>query len=245
MATPEKAIIYSKAPIILAIIQLRYEKLENFDAKKIREIGGEIKKEFEFCNENVTQNLKLDSKAETKISIDKSEINGVLFQSSDKKKALNVGTQRFTLELKEGDYPGWESLSSELKKYWNLFSNDLGEVKLVGLSTRFINRINLPNERFLLSKYFNTYLHSSSDIDVSGFNMTYACLKGKNYINVTHTLEHPLDDHRPYFLDIDVIRLEKIENNQKIIGEIFDEIRQEKNSIFNDTLTEEAKNLIK
>lgn len=242
---PKNSTIYTKAPIILAIIQLRYEKLENFDTKKIREIGQGIKKEFEFISDNVTQNIKLDPKAETKVSIDKSEINGVVFESSDKKKVLDVGTQRFSLELKESEYPGWESFSSELKKYWGLFSKHFGEIKLVGLSARFINKINLPNERFLLNKYFNTYIHNNSDADISGFNMTYQTFKGKNLANITHTLGQPIDNHIPYFLDIDVIRLEKIESDEKVIWEVFDNIRQEKNSIFDNTLTEETKNLIK
>ncbi|HXB41226.1 MAG TPA: TIGR04255 family protein [Bacteroidia bacterium] len=245
MSNIQSSEIFEKAPIVLAIIQYRYEKILDFDSKKIREIGTSIKKEFPKSSESVLQNIKIDQTAETKVSIDKSEIQGVRFETEDKTKALTVGIEKFTLEINV-NYPGWNAFSSEVINHWKLFSPALGDVKLTGLSMRYLNRFDLPLDISDIRKYFTTYLNSDTgNHPMMNFQFKYSYIKGDNIIHLGHALDNEIEGKIPYFFDIDVIKLAAIENNENVILQIFENLRVEKNSIFNDGITEESKKLIR
>ena len=54
---------YGQAPIILAILQIRYNKVETFDAGKIRSIGENnsfLKRKFPIINDRIVANYKFD-----------------------------------------------------------------------------------------------------------------------------------------------------------------------------------------
>lgn len=245
MATPTKNEVFAKSPIVLAIIQIRYEKLEDFNTSEIKKIGNEIKDIYPDVKESVLQNFRIDQDSETKFSLDNKEINGVHFISKDGNNKLTVGNDKFTLEM-HGTYVGWDNINIAFKKYWNLFCHDLGSLTLTGVSMRYLNRIDLPIETTDISKYFTTYIYSNTgNHTFSQFQTKYTSFINDNIIQVGHSLDLPIENKLPYFLDIDVIRLQKIENEIGIIWKIFEQLRAQKNAIFNDILTDEAKNLIR
>jgi uncharacterized protein (TIGR04255 family) len=238
---------YKKAPIILAIIQIRYEKIREFDTKLIRNIGVNISKEFPQVNESWFQTVKLDSskvKGETSVSLAGKEINGVVFTSEDRTKQIVIGNERFTYEY-SGSYPGWEEFKNKMKEIWELFRNDL-DVKLLGASTRFINKINLPKDTKDLKDYFTTYIHSDTgEHYINTFQLKYTSFEGENLVvHIGHALEPALNDSLPYIFDIDVVHVENLDNDSKL-WDIFESLRFKKDFIFNDAITEKTKNLIR
>jgi|ERR1035437_255582 uncharacterized protein (TIGR04255 family) len=246
MEIKNKYEVYSKAPIIMAILQFRYNKIEEFDSKLIRKVGEEIKREYPTVNDSVRQTVRFDPASETKVSLDHKEINGVQFVSTDKMKTLTVGTENFTLQI-DGEYPGWKIIKEEIKKLWNLFNGHLTNLQLSGISMRYVNKINLPLSPGDISKYFTSYIYSSTgDHPIIQFQFRYTSVENNNLImHVGHAVESAIEDKTPYLFDIDVIRVGEITNEESVIWNIFEELRDKKNFIFNDTLTEQTKNLIR
>lgn len=238
---------YAKAPIILAILQIRYKMDGELNHKIIRTVGEELKKEFPNVNERVVQTLRIDGAGkpeETKVSLDDKIINGVQFRSEDNKRVLVVGVDTFTCEI-HSDYPGWESIKSTFKNLWNTFSPKL-KMEITGVSMRFVNKINLPNELIDLSSYFTTFINSSSgDHNINQFQLRYSGVKNNIIYHVGHAVEPVISDQMPYLFDIDVIYLGEITNDENSVWGKFEELRNLKNDIFNDTLTEKTKKTIR
>ena len=63
--------------------------------------------------------------------------------------------------------------------------------------------------------------------------------------NIAHSLEKPLGDKLPYLFDIDVLINATIPNENSELIQKFNLIREKKNFLFNDGITEKTKSLIK
>ena len=248
MATQAVNEVYTKSPILLAVLQVRYEKIKNYNSKNITNTGFQIKKEYPAYSEQIIQNIRIDQGAkqgDTKVLLDSSTPNGVLFTSVDGDKTLNVGIERFTLET-NGKYPGWESFKEEGRKLWNLFKKDLVDFKLTGVSIRFVNKFDLPGDIISAKDYFNTYIEATVDLGMSDFMFRYSSIDYENGIksNIAHALQPTPDLTFQYMLDLDIIYInENIAENE--IWDRFDALSFKKSSIFNQTLTEKAKDLIR
>jgi uncharacterized protein (TIGR04255 family) len=246
MAKDQKYEVYENAPIVVAILQFRYKKLEEFNSKNIREVGSKIKSKFPNISDSVLQNFRLDREGETKFSLDSQEINGVKFESEDNKKILVIGTDKFTYEI-HGKYSGWENFKTEAKDLWQLFNPHLTGLEISGVSMRYINRIDLPIETKDVSQYITTYIHSNTgNHNINQFQIRYSSIDEDNLqIHVGHALEPAIENKIPYFLDIDVISLKEIQNEEKVIWDEFETLRNKKNLTFNDLITENTKKLIR
>jgi len=238
--------VYEGAPVINSIIQFRYNPIEEFDEKKIKSLGEEIKEVFPTVQVNVLQSLKIDPKAETKLSVTGNKVEGVRFENEEKDLVLLVGLERLTLESKQ-KYCGWEQFSADAMKYWKLFSPHLKGLEINGISTRFTNKFELPIETKEIKKYFNVYIEAEGfDKEVNQFQMKYTSNPSENLtIHTAHILNLPIDDLIPYYLDIDVIVHEELANDEQLILSKFEILRDTKNEIFNTLITEETKKLIR
>ena len=241
---------FEKAPIILSILQFRYKHMEDFDHESIRKRGTSIIIEYPEVKERFVQKIHFGSnkpEGVTNVSLDDRVIDGVQFISKNKKKILVIGRDRFTFEM-HGDYEGWGNFSSEAKNLWNTFQTEFGDLVLSGISLRYVNRINLPKDLKDLSKYFTTFIQSSSgEHTVNNFQMKYTSTEPENNltIHVGHVLEPPIEENYPYLFDIDVIYLGELQNAEEAIWNKFEILRSKKNYIFNDGLTETTKQIIR
>lgn len=241
---------FEKAPIILSILQFRYKTIDNFNSDRFKEKGKLIKSDYPEIRERIIQQIHFKAnrpEGTTNVSLDDRKIDGVQFISKDKKKILVIGEDRFSYEM-HGNYSGWETFSNEARKNWELFQNELGGINLTGLSLRYINRINLPDNFNDISDYFTTFIQSTSGKHMlNTFQLKYTATEPENKmtIHVGHVLEPPIEGNFPYLFDIDVIYSSDIQNDSSTIWEIFNTLRFKKNYIFNDGLTEKSKNIIR
>jgi uncharacterized protein (TIGR04255 family) len=233
-----------KPPIVLSIVQFRYEKLENFNSKKIKELGEEIKKDFPVVSEAIVQNIRIDNTSETKFTLDSREINGVRFENNEKTAALIIDGSKFTFESNL-PYTNWLELSKIVRRMWELFSPSLDGLMLTGLSMRFLNRINLPIDFTDPSKYFTTFIQSSSGTHgINTYQLKYTSTFNDCISHIGHSIEPAIGDKITYFFDIDVIKIKRINNQPEEIWPIFEELKTLKNNIFFDGITEETLKLL-
>lgn len=236
---------YPNSPIILSILQFRYDQIKDFDVSKYKEM---FIQEYPLVQERVRQSVKVNRGAvgaKTTLSLDQN-VEGLKFESSDKKKNFAISDKRLSVEL-HGEYLGWDNFIEEAKKIWNAFTKIENSIVLTGISLRFINRINLPINTRDLSDYFTTYLNSSSgEHSINSFQLRYTSNdKADNIKNIiTHALEMPIGDVLPYIFDIDTILVDDINDENDLWGK-FNLLRSKKNSIFNDGITDLTKDLIR
>ena len=241
---------FENSPIIVAILQFRYKKIEEFYPEKFKKKGIDIAKDYPQVTERFIQQIHFEGNkpdGTTNVSLDPKEIDGVQFISKDKTQNLVIGRDRLTYE-RHGNYPGWEKFTTEPIKLWDLFQEELGKVELTGLSLRYVNRINLPIDFHDISKYFTTYIESTTGTHtINSFQIRYTAVEPENNLtqHVGHVLEPPIEDKYPYLFDIDVIYTSEVENEFKKIWEIFNLLRNKKNYIFNDGLSDKTKTLIR
>jgi uncharacterized protein (TIGR04255 family) len=242
-------IYYENAPIILAILQFRYKKIDDFDSQLFIKKGIDIKKKYPESKERVTQKIHFnegDLKKQTNVSLDDRVVDGVQFISKDKNKVLIIGNEKFTFEL-NGKYTCWDEFMGEAKELWEFFSKELGDVSLTGVSLRYVNKIGLPKDIKNISDYFTTFINSSSgNHPMTNFQMKYSSYdEDSNYIiHAGHSLENELNDERPYIFDIDIIHLDDKLTNDPTIWKNFEGLRDKKNFVFNDGITDLTKKII-
>jgi len=243
--------IYERAPIILAIIQIRYNKIESFDAPQIKGIGennSAFRRKFPIIKDRIVSNFKIDRSqfnGETNLHLHNQEVNGVTFEPEDHSKLLIIGSENFTYQI-NGNYPGGEVLIEDMKSFWELFKNTLNNDGIIGMSIRMVNRINLPVTTTDLTDYFTTFIQTTGVKTISSFQFKYTSFEDEKWIyHIGHALEQAIEDSLPYILDIDVIRSQHQNNDDETIWSNFEEIRIKKNEIFNETITDETKSLIR
>jgi uncharacterized protein (TIGR04255 family) len=241
---------YENAPIILSILQFRYKKKEKIDISNLKKKGLSISSEYPQIRERFIQQIHFEGNkpdGTTNVSLDEKEIDGVQLISKDKRKNLVIGKDRFTYEM-HGKYSGWDDFTSEAKKLWEIFQDELSGVELTGLSLRYVNRINLPLDFHDISEYFTTFIQSSTgNHTINTFQLRFTSVEPKDNItiHVGHVLEPPIEDKYPYLFDIDVIYTSPIDNEPEKIWDIFYFLRDKKNFIFNDGLSKKSKELIR
>jgi len=239
---------YENAPIIVAILQFRYDKIINFDIELIKKIAKNIENDFPHVSPQYTQDIIINNNEDkTSVSLKDRKIQGIQIISKNRKEYFTISSEKFTFQSHE-KYQGWDIYIGKVHAFWNSFSKILKVDKLTGVSLRYVNKFNLPIETKLLTKYFTTYLKDDvNNHAINNFQLRFSSFDKENKFNyhIGHALEKPIGETIPYLLDIDIQRNGDINNNDKEIWPLFDKIRMKKNQIFNDGITEETKKLIK
>ena len=238
---------YENAPIIVAILQFRYEKIENFDVELLKEIGKKVSQDFPIINPQIVQGIRIDNNDdETSVVLDEKKVEGIQIMSKNNKEYFTISNEKFTF-ISHEKYVGWDVFVAKIVKLWSLFSKEFSLTNIKGVSLRYVNKFNLPRETKNLNKYFNVYLKDDiNNHSIYGFQLRFSSFDKENNfkIHIGHALEKPIKDSVPYLIDIDVLCDQEIENNDDIVWPLFEKLRHKKNHIFTSGLTEEAKTLI-
>ena len=238
---------FPNSPIILSIIQFRYDKIEALDYKKLMEIGKTINSTYPSIKEQFTRNLDIKELEVTSVTLGDKITNGVVFLSKDNKQSITINEEKFTFQ-KHGNYNGWDDFIKDFKDNWEVFNSVLGIETLKGLSVRVVNRFNLPMNIKSPEEYFTTFINTNSGtLSIGNFQFKYTARDASKNMhwNIAHSLERAIDNKITYIFDIDVLINENIPNDKNLIWEKFNLIREKKNSIFNDGITEKTKTLVR
>lgn len=245
----ESPITYKNSPIIMSILQFRYNDIKDFDMSKVKKITDTISSDFPHYNERVTQNISIkqgEKINETSFSVDEKEINGVNLESINKKRVFVIEKNKFTFQSHE-KYAGWDKFSGSFLNFWNKFKNVFEISELETISMRFVNKFDLPIDTVDLSTYFTTYLKDEKNTHkIRTFQFKFNAFDKETNITsyIGHSLEKPIGNNIPYILDIDLVLGEKTETSPEIIIQKLNKIRHFKNDFFNNNITDSTKKLI-
>jgi len=175
---------------------------------------------------------------------------GYLFHAGDGKKIVQARLDGYTFN-KLKPYSDWGTFNTEAKELWSKYLKIAKPVKVTRVALRYINRIELP----MPFKDFKEYILTIPEIGpgmpnaLSGFFTRLILPNPEINANavITETMEK-IDDVKkilPFILDIDVSRNYVFEPNSKDIWETLNKLRQFKNQIFLNSLTDKTKELFK
>ncbi len=230
------------APIVEAIIDLRVKNPSSFEVADFLSLKEDLKEEYPIVEDRrlVEVGGKIEGKRIEQTIIDKG-INGYFFKTSDSKNVAQFRIDGFTFS-RLSPYPEWETVLSEAKKLWGLYSTKCLPDIITRIAVRYINRLDLP----LPIEDFADYLTApplvpdSLPQGVSQFLTRVVIHDADITANIIQTMTStPKADHIGVILDIDVFKLqEETGFEESSIWPEFEKLRDFKNRIFFESITE-------
>ena len=241
---------YKKPPIIEAVIALHFSR--PVELKSIETFATRRKTRFP-RNEELVQ-MSASFNPQTRQSA--SDVTGVgrKLISADGSRTIIVMPGQFAVS-QSAPYTDWDILWAEAREEWNIFSKILRYRDLSHVSTRYINRIDIPVGRgnsVDLHRYFTIglslpphvqsmqlqtfYVHSSL-LDSSG---KYVC-----QLQLASVPSSPLIDHISFTIDIDVATTEAVPANEENLWSLVGSLRKIKNDLFESCITPATRMLFK
>lgn len=238
-----------RAPIILAVCEIRYDDIETFDKISFKDLKNELK-EYSTYEERVTGNIMLRDLIDEKVaSIQNKKIDSHLFISDNKRRDFVVSQKKFDFS-QHFNYIDWLDFILEVKKVWAILTKKVGALNIRGISLRYINKIEISELIEDPTEYFNTSIQVNDKINIpfiSNYSIRYTVQypdKNQRAI-VQQSLEDFNKNSFQYIFDIDVHQDKLNTLDDSIIWKIFDDLRDLKNELFFNNLTEKTLNLIK
>lgn len=139
-------------------------------------------------------------------------------------------------------YLGWELFYEEFKKIWKNYYNTIGRIDIIQLGVRYINQLHfdLPLkdgiEEFL--KILPT-IPNGINKDLNNFFMQLNIPNDNQTLNgiITQTLRDVSKNKLQVLLDLNVVKTKNINGSSEEIWQSFDDIRNFKNQLFFNSLT--------
>lgn len=250
MITMNEYPILEKPPVVVALAQLKF-RIPNFKVDNILMYDKLLKNRLPICHGNIRVGLDFGKTTfplgESKVSgVSNAEIGSYVYISKNQRMKFEVTSDAVTF-IDENPYQGWEHFKSETLQLLSIVSPLFSTAEILRLSIRFVNRFTF-SEFSDPKVYFNTLI-SSSDGESSyplrqyGFRLMMDVPDTDIYTIVNHNVENVPQDKYIYTFDIDVLDRQKLIFDIDTIGENLENLRQIKNKIFFDTITENTKQL--
>ena len=145
-------------------------------------------------------------------------------------------------------YEKWEIFFKEARTLWDLYIKAANPLKITRIALRYVNRIEIPLPVSDFKEYIKTIPEIAPSLPYKLERFFMQFVMPNNEIEataiITQTIEPPAPNQkRPLIFDIDVWKLTDYKGNTEEMWEVFEKLRMFKNEIFNESITEKAKEL--
>ena len=240
---------YLKAPIVEAVIDIHVR----FDAEVTIELfeGFYSAVSDRFPTKGLIKQVHLGMAAGSEhLHAQSDQVQtGLRLQSGQNDRVLQIQKQSFTLSHLP-PYTDWETFRREARELWAVFAERCRPAEITRVAVRFVNRILIPHERIELEDYFNLYPNFPSGIphDVSGmfmqFQMPQPDLDSGALAIINMAIEpSATPGAMAVLLDFDVFRQSSFAPDGEDVWNYFDRLRDQKNRLFEATITDKSRGL--
>lgn len=238
---------YKKAPIIEAIFDIRVGSLINCNVEQLELIHDVLKDKYPQKRKSINFSGKIELKEDKQFINDiNSNILGYVFSNNENNKIVQFRLDGFTFNI-IGQYSDWTEFSSEAFNLFEIYQSNFIPNSIIRIALRYLNRIELP----LPFKDFNEYITNMPPIPdclPQAFNhffmqINVPCNTPNSNVILTETIEPINQNKLPFILDIDVFKNEQIGLSIESLKVDFEEIRNIKNSIFENTITDKLREI--
>jgi uncharacterized protein (TIGR04255 family) len=237
--------IYSAAPIISAIIELRFDSPVS---DQVREnVSKKLAQHYPLHEEIVQHFVQVQAQAHAVNT--QAIIHGRISRrmNADANEIVNVGSETLSTEL-TAPYPGWDSLFGRLKSDWSTAKKVWGYRKIQRIGVRFINRIDLQNGVGGVvdyEKYLNLRINLPEDFPpIARYDLAFQLDMEdiKCGATIRSGIEPPaVPGSTSFSLDLDVFRIVDVPQQEKDVYKLLAGMRSAKNNLFETFITDAAR----
>lgn len=238
------------APIVEAVIDIDCDMPPTFDVAALEGPAREaFRDKYPTLRPQFIQETKIETKpdAPPQMSV-RHGIQAFQCLQEDEKQLVQVRAQGFSFN-RLAPYTSLDDYLPEIERTWRLFVGLASPVQIRVVRLRYINRILLPlmEGRVKLEDYVKISPRLADDkLNLVGFLNQYSAVEAGtgHEVNVVVTSQPPENDRAPIILDNCVATAAKAEpKDWPWILEKIQSLRDLKNRIFRNTLTERCLNL--
>lgn len=241
---------YSRAPITEAILDLKVMLPENFPLEKLLEIHTRIHDRFPESEPIHVGSLAIHAGPELQVDASQQH-SGFLFRSQDGLRIFQATLQGFTFN-RLAPYNSWEEFSDDARNLWEIYKEICKPTFVTRAAIRYINRIDIPmtGQQIKLQEYLKTapdIAPGLSQTNLTSFFMQLQIpqedLNCMLVINETLTLP-PSPGFISILFDIDLFRQQVWQIDDEDIWNFLAQLRERKNQVFRESITEKTEELI-
>jgi uncharacterized protein (TIGR04255 family) len=240
---------FLNAPIIEAILDIQVSLPQDISLEHLRSLHAKIQQRYPEKHERVAfeSSLKLGFAEKQSVATGTGKIDGYLFRSSIEGKVVQSRLDGFTFN-KLKPYESWKLFSTEAKNMWEFYRDIAHPIRITRFSLRYINNIIIPFN-IDIKDYFLTGPEISHALPQT-FRSLFMRLEVPDDKNassgIIHMASQPADESGlPIIFDIDVVRHIDISPDDEKLWFYLEELRDFKNSLFFESLTNKAKGMFK
>ena len=237
------------APISEALIDIQFEPHLSLDTLNV--FAEAIKSKFDRQTKiwQHTFGAEFVQEGDSKTSSEQVVI-GTRFDSDERKHVIQARVNGFTFS-KLAPYTNWEEINSAAKEVWDEFLQIAKPVNVTRVAVRYINALSIPLPIGDFSEYFTAspQVPAALPQGISAFLQRVVMIDPKtgSVAAVTQALEEPLagtiSSAVTIFLDIDCFQTRQIAPNDDELWAALGVLRDFKNAIFFEHITEKTAEL--
>lgn len=234
---------YNRPPIKEAVFDLQTRNEQVFS----NQLFNNFLNQFEdYSLHDPLRNINIDTKNMTQ----KTEIVGYRCISQDKKQIAQFKKHGFSFS-RLAVYDGWDKNYKEALRLWKKYCEVMKPEAITRVATRFINNFQIPHIFTKPEEYFNTYIQYDNSILPAWNQMSYRLLMShsngiKSHIIFDSSINQSNQNVNIVF-DIDVFSdsLVLLHTDTLALENIFNQLREVKNIIFEKSITNKVREIIK
>lgn len=237
---------YPNAPIVEAVFDIKVSNTVIINPSTFEQYAKTELKEFPIINKRQNVNLRIDDKHGTGQIGKTTNLLGYIFSNIQGNRKIQFRLDGFSFNMLR-PYSNWEEFSSTAFKYLQNYLALANPMFITRIGLRYINRIDLPHEDEAFQKYIK-YLPPVPGGLPPKFEKYFFQMQipadNSNKAVISQTFEQEKNGRIPFIIDIDVFQEERIKASESL-NEKFNNLRDLKNTIFEDLVTDECKQLFK
>ncbi|WP_018408441.1 TIGR04255 family protein [Methylocystis rosea] len=236
---------YSRPPITEAVVEFRFR--DPLDIKVVERVSKKIGRRFPFNEEASIFNIEINI-ANPQVGPANKVIFGKKHSSADRAD-ITIVRQTALAVSRLAPYLGWVQFCDQARTAWDEFV-DVSKARpaLSRIGLRYINRIDAPmGEHETWARYANIRPSIpslfSQPIKKYLVQVTGELNHGLSATINTQPIDSPVPGHVSLLLDMDLAKVADIKSADKELWESLEQMRVEKNRLFEDLITNEARRL--
>ncbi len=237
---------YDRPPIVEAVIDFKFD--ETLSDRELERLRDRFKGDFPTVEEkrNITVHVQ-PGRVDTN-----SALAGYKMTAQNAADLVLVNSDSFG-SVRLAPYERWENLRANAERNFEIFTKVVGRKKIVRIGVRFINRIDIPHAQMQGRPLLNfikvgvslplevTEIITDSSVAVSGIEV----LTGAKVTIRSGLVPSPLIDYMSISLDIDVFWDSNIPGRIDEIWNKTESLRNAKNAVFENCVTDEIRGLFR
>lgn len=244
--------VWANPPIIEAILDIRTSSTSPVDISVLENFHFGVEDRFPVVKPEAIFELQFTA-VEGQVPEIQGPTNepiGFLFQSENGEKQVQVHRNGFTLRRLKG-YENWELFSREARELWQRYIEIAQPEQATRIGLRYINQINLPFPIDDFKRYILTTPEIAPNVpqNLASYFMRLVLPDPNSPATaiINQAMNPVLQDAKmaPLFFDIDVFMTAAYSPKSEAIWDGFMKLRQFKNQIFYDSLTEETRRIFR